>query len=214
MSLIGILGGTFDPIHHGHSRLALEAHNQLKLDQVRLVPLNIPPHRSSPIASTSHRLAMLELAVNDLPELKIDLRELNSDETSYTINTLKLLRQDFKEDSLCLIMGRDAFNKIDSWKEWQSLLDYTHIIVANRPGETDNNISSELKNWIKQYKTNDKNLLKNKLNGHIFFIDIPMLDISSSMIREFVAKQKNITDLTPPPIISYIKENQLYLDTA
>lgn len=214
MRLIGILGGTFDPIHYGHIRLALEAHKQLDLDQVRLIPLNIPPHRTPPVASSAHRRTMIELAINDVPGLCIDLRELENENISYTVNTLKSLQQEFIDDTLCLIVGRDAFNKIDSWKDWQTLLNYAHIIVANRPGELTNSISSELKDWVEQHQTNDSALLKNNLNGYIYFIDIPMLDISSNMIRELYSQQKTVDDLLPSQTLSYIQENHLYLDTA
>ncbi len=214
MRLIGILGGTFDPIHNGHIRLALEARKQLDLDQVRLIPLNIPPHRTSPVASSIHRRAMIELAIDNDSDLCIDLREIESNIISYTINTLKSLRQEFNDDSLCLIIGRDAFNKIDSWKDWQELLNYTHIIVANRPGESTNEHSYELINWIEKHQTNDRTLLQNNLSGYIYFIDIPMLDISSSMIRQSYSEHKAIDDLLPSTTLTYIMDNHLYLDTA
>lgn len=214
MRLIGILGGTFDPIHHGHIRLALEAREQLELDQVRLIPVNIPPHRSLPVAAATHRRVMIELAINDEPNLCIDLRELGSSEISYTINTLNSLRQDFSNDALCLIIGRDAFNKIDSWKQWQEILNYVHIIVANRPGESTNKISSELNNWIIKHKTNDRAFLQRNLSGYIYFIDIPKLDISSSMIRQSYSEHKAIDNLLPSETLTYIKDNELYLETA
>ena len=153
MPLIGVLGGTFDPIHNGHIRLALEAKEQLSLDHVRLIPLNFPPHRSRPIASSLQRRKMIELAIDNEECLRIDLRELDNDETSYSINTLKSLRHEFIDDTLCLILGRDAFNKIDRWKDWKKLLNYAHIIVANRPGESDEPKAQELKQWIKQHQT-------------------------------------------------------------
>ena len=215
MRLIGILGGTFDPIHHGHIRLAIEAREQLELDQVRLIPVNIPPHRSPPVAAATHRRIMIELAINDEPNLCIDLRELESSGISYTINTLKSLRrQDFSNDALCLIIGRDAFNKIDSWKDWQQLLNYAHIIVANRSGESDEVISSELINWIEMHQTNDRALLQNNLSGYIYFIDIPKLDISSSMIRQSYSEHKAVDNLLPSVTLTYIKDNELYLETA
>jgi nicotinate-nucleotide adenylyltransferase len=217
MSVIGILGGTFDPIHNGHIRLALEAQEQLKLDQVRLIPVNIPPHRSNPVVSSEHRLTMMELAIANEPALSIDLRELESEEISFTINTLKSLRQKFADDALCLIVGRDAFNKIDSWKDWQDLLDYAHIIVANRPdslaNQTMDDMSPELKNWIEEHQITDHTQLKNNLSGNIVFINIPMLDISSSMIRQLNSEHKNLEGLLPTTIQTYIKDNHLYRDT-
>jgi len=214
MQAIGILGGTFDPIHYGHIRLALEARKQINLDQVRLIPVNIPPHRTKPVASPAHRRVMIELAITDEPGLCIDLRELETDEISYTINTVKSLRQELVDDAIYLIIGRDAFNKINSWKNWQELLDYVHIIVASRPGEYSNTISHELKHWIDKHQTNDVALLKSCISGYIYFIDIPKLDMSSSMIRQSCSKHKNIEGLLPPTTLNYIKEKQLYMDTT
>jgi len=214
MHLIGILGGTFDPIHNGHIRLALEAQKQLKLDQVKLIPVNTPPHRTKPAASSCHRRSMIELSIRDESKLCIDCRELESENISYSINTLKSLRQEFSDDALCLIVGRDAFNKIDSWKDWQDLLDYAHIIVANRPNESINNISPKLKSWIEKHQITDHAQLKKCLSGNIVFINIPMLDISSSMIRQCYSEHKTVTHLLPTLTQTYIKDQQLYLDTA
>lgn len=212
MKLIGILGGTFDPIHNGHIRLALEAQEQLNLDQVRLIPVNIPPHRSNPIATTNQRIEMIELAIASETKLYLDKREIESATVSYSINTLKSLREQFTDDVLLLILGRDAFNKIDQWKDWQDLLDYGHIIVANRPNEISNNITGELQDWIEKYQTSNIELIKNNLHGNIYFIPIPMLDISSSMIRQNLIEKKSVEDYLPEKINTYIKNNKLYLD--
>ncbi len=218
MQLIGILGGTFDPIHNGHIRLALEAQQQLELDQVRFMPVNIPPHRTRPVASSSHRRSMIELSIQDESKLYIDLRELESEDISYSINTLKSLRQEFTDDALYLIVGKDALNKIDSWKDWQELLDYAHIVVANRPSistrESTNNISPELQSWIEKHQITDHAQLKTCSSGNIVFINIPMLDISSSMVRKFYLENKTVDNLLPTIAQTYIKDNQLYLDTA
>ena len=214
MRSIGILGGTFDPIHNAHLRLAYESLQQLKFDEIRFIPVNIPAHREMPIASSSDRKNMIELAIADETNFKQDCRELDCEDTSYSIKTLKSLRQDFTQDSLSLIVGQDAFNKIDSWKDWQELLHYAHIIVANRPNEASNNVSSELQNWIEKNKTECKTEINNKASGKLYFINIPELDISSSMIRENIKQQKPIEDLIPKTNQTYIKENNLYLDTA
>ncbi|GJM04413.1 MAG: putative nicotinate-nucleotide adenylyltransferase [marine bacterium B5-7] len=214
MPLVGILGGTFDPIHNGHIRLALEAKQQLNLDHVRLIPVNIPPHRSKPVASAIHRRSMIELAISHEENLSIDLRELDSDEISYSINTLKSLRQEFINDGLCLILGRDAFNKIDSWKHWDELLTYAHIIVANRPGELNGAASPKLEQWIKHHQTSQATSLNEKPSGYIYFIDSPMLDISSSMIRQKYLEHETIDELLQPSTLTYIKENHLYQETA
>lgn len=214
MSLIGILGGTFDPIHNGHLHLALAAQQQLRLDHVRLIPVNIPSHRSNPVASPAHRLAMLKLAIDNAPDFHIDLRELEGSNICYSINTLKSLRSEFPDNAFALILGRDAFNKIDSWKDWQELLHYAHIIVAKRPAEpsseSTNDISPELNSWIEKHQTTDHTLLKNNLSGNIVFIDDPMLDISSSMIRQCYSEHKTVENLLPTEIQTYIKDNHLY----
>ena len=212
MQLIGILGGTFDPIHNGHIQLARQAQEQLKLDQVRLIPVNIPPHREKPVASSFHRQKMTDLAIDGETGLTVDSRELESTNISYSINTLKSLRKEYPEDSLCLILGQDAFNKIDSWKDWPELLHYAHIIVANRPEKINEKVSTELQTWIEKNRTTDKTDPENNLSGTIYFINIPMLDISSDMIRQHYSENKPVDNLLPETIQTYIKDNHLYLD--
>ena len=212
MRLIGILGGTFDPIHNGHIRLAIEVLEKLKLDEVKLIPANIPPHRPTPFASPADRKKMIKLAINDEKKLSIDLREIENGNISYTVNTLKSLRDEFSNDILFLIIGVDVFNMIDGWKEWQSLLNYTHIIVANRSSDNEENISSALKKWRNENKIDDINFLTSALSGYIYCIDTPIVEISSRMIRKYYTKYKNIEKYLPSNVITYIKENNLYKD--
>ena len=126
--------------------------NKLKLDTIKLIPANIPPHRSTPLASANDRKKMVELAILDQENLSIDLREIENKNISYTVNTLISLRVEFPNDALFLIVGEDVFNMIDTWKDWQSILNYTHIIVATRLEENKKNISDELKVWRKKMK--------------------------------------------------------------
>ena len=212
MRSIGVLGGTFDPIHNGHIRLALEVRNKLKLDTIKLIPANIPPHRSTPLASANDRKKMVELAILDQENLSIDLREIENKNISYTVNTLISLRVEFPNDALFLIVGEDVFNMIDTWKDWQSILNYTHIIVATRLEENKKNISDELKVWRKKNEINDIKILKMTQSGHVFYINTPIVEISSRMIREYYSQNKIIDEYLPSNIISYIKENNLYMD--
>ena len=212
MRLIGILGGTFDPIHNGHIRLAIEVLEKLKLDEVKLIPANIPPHRPTPFASPADRKKMIKLAISDEKKLSIDLREIENGNISYTVNTLKSLRDEFSNDIIFLIIGVDVFNMIDGWKEWQSLLNYTHIIVANRSSDNEDNISSALKKWRNENKIDDINFLTSALSGYIYCIDTPIVEISSRMIRTYYTKHKNIEKYLPSNVITYIKENNLYKD--
>ena len=210
MRLIGILGGTFDPIHNGHIRLAVEVLEKLKLDEVKLIPANIPPHRPTPFASPADRKRMIKLAISDEKKISIDLREIENRNISYAVNTLKSLRDEFSNDILFLIIGVDVFNMIDGWKEWRSLLHYTHIIVATRSSNNKENISSVLRKWINENKIDDINLLTSVLSGYIYYIDTPIVEISSSMIRTYYTKHKNIKEYLPSNVITYIKENNLY----
>ena len=137
--MIGIFGGTFDPIHYGHLRSALEVKDIFGLNEVRLIPCASPPHREQPAVTAEMRLQMLELAIKNQPGLKIDTRELDrhkvSDQTpSYMVDTLKSLRQEFPAEPLLLFIGTDAFKHLTSWHQWQQLFDYAHIVVMTRPG--------------------------------------------------------------------------------
>jgi nicotinate-nucleotide adenylyltransferase len=213
MQPVGILGGTFDPIHKGHIKLAQEACSQLDLKQVRLVPLNIPAHRAAPSASANDRKTMIEQAITDDERLVIDCRELEKPEVSYTINTLKSLREELPDTSLCLIVGQDAFTQIDSWHQWESLLDFAHIVVASRPGKHET-INTTLEKWINQHVTNDITMLQKKTAGYIYFMEIPLLPVSSSEIRSFIRQGQLKEDWLDNTTINYIKKNHLYQDTV
>jgi len=131
---IGILGGTFDPVHIGHLRGALEVAEMFGLDELRLIPNARPPHRDTPNCSAQDRLAMVRLAVQDLPPLCVDARELERDKPSYTIDTLMSLRAELAaDDQLLLVVGWDAFCGLPTWHRWEELLDYCHILVLQRP---------------------------------------------------------------------------------
>ena len=120
--MIGILGGTFDPVHYGHLRPALELLHDLRLEHVRFVPCGTPPHRPEPMANADQRLAMLTAAVGDQPGFRIDTRELRHAAPSYTYNTLTALRAEVGDTPLCLIIGMDAFHGLDTWYRWEELI--------------------------------------------------------------------------------------------
>lgn len=132
MKPIALLGGTFDPIHHGHIALAKAMLQEFACEEVRLIPSFIPPHRNLPIASAQDRLQMLKLAVRDNPKLIPDDREIHRKNISYMIDTLISLRQEFPDQVFILGMGIDAFAKFDHWHRWQELINYAHIAIVNR----------------------------------------------------------------------------------
>ena len=207
---IGILGGTFDPVHHGHLRLAVEVLNACALAELRLVPLHTPAHRQKPLASSQQRLQMLRLAVAGVSGLVIDERELERTSVSFTIDTLRSIREEVLEQPLCLIMGMDAFQKLNSWHEWKSLADYAHILVAGRPGVEAEIENAELRSFYEQNRTEVMSDLHTNRAGRIFNVAISELNISSTKIRELITTKQDVHFLLPESVLSYIEKEGLY----
>jgi len=207
---IGILGGMFDPVHCGHLRLALEAHRQLDLQEIRLTPLYNPPHRAAPIADASQRLAMLQLAIRNTRGLTADDRELIRRGTSYTIDTVRSLRIEHPQQPLCVIIGMDEFRKLDTWRDWPILLDFAHLIIVDRPGLqplTDQPVLAEL---LRSHQTQDPYALTAATAGAIVKISAPLLAISSTYIRDLIHTGNSIKYLTTDQVIDYIEKEKLY----
>lgn len=207
---IGILGGTFDPVHNGHIRMAIECYERLDLEEVRLVPLHTPPHRSEPAASPEQRYKMLETATQKLDVLKVDDCELARGGISYTIETVKTMRKKFNRKSLCLLMGTDAFNSMYTWYQWKDLLNFVHIVIAERPGNIISPDNPELQDLLVSRQASNLTSLYDSPSGKIFEITIPLLDISSSQIRNIFLSKKNPAMLLPDNIIEYIETNHIY----
>ena len=207
---IGIMGGTFNPVHFGHLRTALEVKQQLGLSELRLIPCHIPGHRAEPDVSAQHRIAMLEIAVADNHELVVDDRECRSTDTSYTVKTLESFRQEFGNDKpLLLIMGMDSFSSLNQWHQWQDLLKLAHIVVAHRP-KAPLPTQEILKKTIKKHLVEDKESLLTSPCGHLWWQAVTPLDISSSQIRQLLLEQLSPKYLLPENVLHYIKQNQLY----
>jgi nicotinate-nucleotide adenylyltransferase len=215
---IGILGGAFDPVHNGHLHLATTFLKELDLAELRFIPLNNPPHRPAPLASPEQRLQMLKLAVENHSLLKVDDCELQRDEVSYTIDTLKLLRKEIGDTPLCMLIGADNFKTLNTWHQWQSLLNYTHIVIANRPGSDDqgNNdkMDNEMQGFMNDYTTTSIEDLHQQSAGCVKKLDIPMLDISSTQIRNnFQSGPKSnlkSESLLPEKVLDFIQTHHLY----
>jgi nicotinate-nucleotide adenylyltransferase len=211
---IGILGGTFDPVHNGHLHLAATFLKELDLAELRFIPLSNPAHRPAPLASSEQRLEMLNLAVENQARLKVDDCELRRDGVSYTIDTLKDLRTKFSQSPLCLLMGIENFKNLNTWHQWQSLLGYAHIVIANRPGNDDNIDNEEIKNFMDTFMTTAIDDLHQQAAGCILRLDIPMLDISSTEIRnDFrsgAASNSKSKSLLPNKVLDFIQTHHLY----
>lgn len=208
--MIGIRGGTFDPIHIAHLRATLEVAEALSLQQVRLIPGNIPPHRPQPLATASQRLAMLKEAINDHDLFIADERELQREGASYTVDTLRSLRKALgSEQSLCLIIGMDAFLSFTQWHQWEAILTLAHLVVTSRPDYT----AQPLQGWASALHTENVQDLQGQPAGKLFFIETTSLAISATYIRQQRAKGESIRYLVPAAVYDYIQQHQLYRTT-
>lgn len=214
---IGLLGGTFDPIHIGHLRLAEEARESLGLAELRLVPAGEPPHRGTPRCPAEHRLAMARLAVADNPLLTVDDCEVHSDGPSYTVLTLERLRaQVGPAQPLVLILGADAFEGLPSWHRWQELFGLAHIAVANRPGYAPHGrrwpsvLSPELDAACRGRRLSHPDQLRAAPAGALLPFDMTPLAISATHIRELLAQGHSARYLLPAPVLDYIAAHSLY----
>ena len=210
--LIGILGGTFNPIHFGHLRMAQELADALKLTEVRFIPSANPPHKSMLIVSAKHRAAMVQLAIADNPIFTLDTCELERTGASYTIDTLIALREKFGENAaLCLIMGSDAFLHLNSWARWQELLDYCHIVLVQRPATSKQpKLADEIAIFLQDHYSENLDDLTNKTAGYIHMQAITPLDISSTKIRTALKSKHSSRYLMPESVINYIVSHTLY----
>lgn len=207
--MIAIFGGTFDPIHYGHLRPLWEVKQTLELDEVRMVPCFIPPHRGVPGASAEQRLAMLQLALKDVPGFVIDERELQRGGPSYMVDTLQSFRDELGETPLCLIMGLDAFLGLESWHQWRRLHELAHIVVTQRPGSElpDRGAIADL---IIKTQTQDLSELFVRIAGKTYFQAVTQLDISATAIREQIACGQDMRFLMPDSVRRFIETEGLY----
>lgn len=214
--VIGILGGTFDPIHFGHLRIAIEILAQLPLLELRLLPCGIPPHRPAPPRSAAQRLQMLEYALEDAPEnLIVDDREIRRPGKSYMVDTLQSLKDDYPQQHLALIMGADAFVFFHTWHRYQDILQLAHIIVATRPNtllleKNNKQIAPEIIDLLHKQKILPQDLLE-KSAGGILPWSVTLLDISSSKIRNLLENQQLAHYLLPSKVLDYIQKHKLYI---
>ncbi|MGD2137481.1 MAG: nicotinate-nucleotide adenylyltransferase [Gammaproteobacteria bacterium] len=207
--MIGILGGTFDPVHFGHLRPALEIRNALELEEMRLVPCRVPPHRTAPAASPEQRVAMLRLAIGSHPVFRVDERELQRGGPSYTLDTLKSLRQELSGKTLCLLVGGDAFRGLDSWHRWDELTDHCHMVVMTRPGYGPPD-EGRLAGFIRRRRVADARALAAQDTGLLLFRDVTQLEISATRIRNLLAAGGDAAFLLPEGVLDFIHREGLY----
>jgi nicotinate-nucleotide adenylyltransferase len=211
---VGILGGTFDPIHYGHLRLAEEMLELANLRQIRFIPAGTPPHRDTPQVSAQHRSAMVQLAIADQPAFILDAREAGRTTPCYTVDTLRELRAELgAAQPLCLLMGGDAFLELHTWHEWERLFELAHIVVGSRPGFTlEERIRTATPSLRQHYQQRlcAADALSQQPAGGIAELAIPKLEISATLIRSRVAENRSIRYLLPNSVAEYIHQHHLY----
>ena len=214
--VVGLLGGTFDPIHYGHLRLAEELAEVLNISQVRFIPAGQPPHRGQPRAAAGQRLEMAQRAVAGNPRFVLDAREIDRAAPSYSVDTLTALRAELPpETSLVLFMGGDAFLGLTTWHEWRRLFDLAHIAVAHRPGYSlaswEDALPDPLRTLLSTRRCEQAAEIAEKPAGRVILHTITQLDISASQIRDRALRGKSLRYLLPDSVIDYINENHLYV---
>ncbi len=212
---IALLGGTFDPVHHGHLRLALECLERLEAQQLRLIPAARPPHRATPGGSPEARLAMLQLAVAGQPDFVVDDRELRRRGPSYTVDTLIELRRELgPQVPLLLLLGLDAFLGLPSWHRADELLTLAHLVVVHRPGWPLPSGDAPPLPLLREAAPASAAAIAEQPHGRVWHLAVPALEISASAIRELCRSGRSPRWLLPDEVGQYIAQHRIYCVNA
>jgi len=210
---IGILGGTFDPVHKGHLAVAKTVLDHYQLDKILFIPAFSPPHKDHSLATFSHRVGMLEAALEDDPRMSVSIIEAERSSPSYTVDTLAELHQRLESSSFYLIMGADMFAEIQLWYKYSELFELTDIIVAARPGVKREVIAEQVTQLHESFIFNDAQQVWCREDGfRIFYYADVAEHISSSEIRKRLAQGLSAAEDLGPPVSQYIQSHRLYLD--
>jgi len=209
---IGVLGGSFDPIHFGHIKPCMEVASRYGLDQVRLLPCKVSPFKQQTFASDEQRWQMVNMVASNSEVFQADRRELDRVEPSFSVLTLReMADEELNKDKLFWILGMDALIGFPHWHLATEIMQYCHVLVLRRPGY-ELPLDGDVRTWLDQYLCEDFQELESTMYGHIYMTDIEMLDISSTEIREMIKKDEQPRFKMPGGIWNYIKRNQLYLN--
>ncbi|HET8817195.1 MAG TPA: nicotinate-nucleotide adenylyltransferase [Pseudidiomarina sp.] len=204
-----ILGGTFDPIHWGHLRPALNALQWLQADELRLLPSAQPPHRDYPGASAQQRLMMAKLAAGDYTNVYADDWELRQSRPSYTAQTLSELKQRWPQDTLIFLVGDDAVARLNTWHTWRELLEHAHFAILSRPDNAPQWHPDVTKFFANQWLT-DPSELRHSQHGHVIRIPNETQSIAATTIRTMIQQKQPWEPLVPPTVAAFIHSHGLY----
>ena len=206
MKHIGLFGGSFNPVHCGHLLAAESVLEQLALDEILFLPAACSPFKARPEIRDTQRLDMLRCAIEDYPAFKIDSRELKQPGPSYTINTLVDIAAENPQTQLYLLIGMDAWEHFERWKQWREIMDLCHLIVLSRPGYS----MPELSEYWRERLIDDVQMLKKSAPGKLVFVTVPASNAASNEIRECIKQGRNTCNDLPEAVRDYIEEQQLY----
>jgi nicotinate-nucleotide adenylyltransferase len=207
--IIGIFGGTFDPVHFGHLRAAVEAREKLGLKEFRMIPAGTPPLRSNTFATASQRMAMLKLALSDHQGLSVDDREIKRHGNSFMVDTLAEIHNEMPHARLLLMIGQDAANSLDQWYQWRRLFELSHLVILRRP-ESEYVYSGDLLEQMRLRKVSEPGELFTAPAGKVLSLEVTQLAISSTDIRRRIGLGLSLAYLLPEAVIDYIRVHGLY----
>ncbi|HBQ02283.1 MAG TPA: nicotinic acid mononucleotide adenylyltransferase [Halieaceae bacterium] len=209
---VGVMGGSFDPVHYGHLRVASDVKRLLQLDTMTLMPAARSPLKTTKAVSSSDRVAMLKLALEEFPELGVDQRELEREGPSFTVDTLQQLRAELGPDTaIFFVIGDDLLPSLDRWSRWQQLTDFAHLVVTSRPGASAA-LSPEVAKW---WRARELSLgqIAGQCSGTVSRLESALVDVSSTEIRRSIESGIPIEKVIPESVLEYISKHKLYLSS-
>lgn len=206
---IGVIGGSFNPVHYGHLRVARDVKQRLDLDHMFLMPAAQSPLKTEHSVAASHRAAMLDCAIEEFPDLELDCREIERTGTSFTVESLAELRDEFgSEACLYFVIGDDCVPTLHRWRQWRDLTAHANLIVTKRPGQFPLP-TEEVSQWLAETEI-DLDAIKSMRSGGLARIECALVDISSTELREGLTSNEGLEQVIPGPVIEYINQQKLY----